>query len=640
MNTFQSQGRDFLLSGKIKRKMSNSRWSKSWVVLLVPVLMFCCLCGDSQAGGSSQPVQLFADHGRYEVGPYLEILEDPRGLWTIEEVTSAPYSSLFSPVGSPSVNLGITRTTVWLRFAVSDDPRKGSGELTSAPWLLDIGWPIFDSAEYYLVRSDAEGDKASVERLAFNGIDPLVETRGAEDTGIVVRLPDLSPAGQQVYLKLQVDGVFFLYPVICTVKHYLEASTHRMLWFGIYFGILTALLLYNLFLYFCLRDCSYLWYVASIAAIGFYFFFINRLTYEYLVDFQLVDILRVSLGSLAVAMMALVLFARCFLETWCKAPLLDRLIQLFLWVMVGVFLLVPFASIAFLNHCFTVTGIMVWFLVMPAAVICWRRGYRPARFLILSWIFYGVSTVVYALTFQGILPFTGLSSHSLQIGSALEAILLSFALGDRINLLRLEREELSHSERRHKKMAITDVLTGLYNLRYFQAQINLELERVDRLGQKLTLMMLDVDYFKGFNDRFGHPEGDKVLTALGRILASCVREKDVPCRYGGEEFAIILPGGQNSTALEVYERINAELAGRRFGPEGQKTELVTLSIGVAEYNAGESAETLLSRADRALYEAKARGRNQIVIDGHEQEWALPGGAGKQEPDDHTLISPP
>ncbi|MEZ4484111.1 MAG: diguanylate cyclase [Syntrophotaleaceae bacterium] len=228
--------------------------------------------------------------------------------------------------------------------------------------------------------------------------------------------------------------------------------------------------------------------------------------------------------------------------------------------------------------------------------------------------------MLYALTFQGWILYSYFSFHSFQIGSALEAILLSFALADRIKLkLRQEREQLSHSERRHKELALTDSLTGLYNRRYFTAQTDLEIESADRLGQKLTLMMLDVDNFKSFNDRYGHQEGDRVLACLGKIMLACVREKDVPCRYGGEEFAIILPGGQNSTAVEIYERINKELLANRFGADSQKAGRITMSIGVAEHLPGEPAENLVRRADQALYEAKARGRNQIIIASREPE---------------------
>ncbi len=618
--------------------------SKSGAVRLALALLVCCLnlvwpAVRARAETPPSPLRLVAGQERYEVGPHLEILPDPDNRWTVEEVSSPSFASAFSPVQSPTLNLGIVRTTVWLRFTIEGNPPGVSRGPSYQPWLLDLGWHFFDCAEFYLLRPVSADGQQKIEKFSFGEIYHPFAGKRADKAGVVVRLPRLSSSEQAVYLKLSADGVFFLHPTLCTVRNYLESSTLRMLWFGLYFGILTALLLYNLFLYFCLRDRSYLWYVTSIAAIGLYFLGANRLTYEYLTDFPPVAAMRFNLGLLGISMAALLLFVRSFLQVREKVPLLDRIILGVILFQVAVMVPVFFAPMVFLHQCYLLLGGILPLLVITTAVVCWRKGYHPARFLVLSWVLYGFSGMIYILTFCGVLPFTGLNLHSLQIGSALEAVLLSFALADRINLLRREREELSRSERRHKELAITDTLTGLYNLRYFRAQIDLELELADRLGQKLTLMMLDVDNFKLFNDRYGHPEGDKVLATLGRIMSSCVREKDIPCRYGGEEFAIILPGGQNSTAVEIYERINVELTRHSFGSDGEETGRVTLSIGVAEHIPGEPAETLLRRSDQALYEAKARGRNQIIIASREPAAAFFSCISEPSPEDRSSINP-
>ncbi len=599
--------------------LTEQRISRLWLFLMGGCLFGSLLAGSGLAEGATSLLRLGDGAERYEVGPHLEILEDAKGQWAIDDVAKPAFNAAFSPVHSSTVNRGVSSSTYWVRFSLCPLPGSVSAWSRKVSWLLDIGWPFFASADAYLVSGGAAGVQAEIVPFRFFDVYRPIGGRFSENQGLLARLPKLSAAEQTIYLRLRPDGVFFLHPVVCTVKSYFEASTLRMLWFGLYFGILLALLLYNLFLYFCLRDHSYLWYVTSIAAIGAYFLGVDRLTFEFLFDYPPTTVLRLSLVALAVSLIAMVLFARSFLRTWERAPRMDRVIQGLLVALVAALLLVPFAPIAFLIQWYLVVGGLVPFVVIAAAWACWRSGYRPARFLVLSWALYGFCGLIYALTFQGWVPFNYFSFHSFQIGSALEAILLSFALADRINLLRLEREELSHSERRHKELAVTDVLTELYNRRYFETQIDLEIEGVDRLGQKLTLMMLDVDNFKAFNDRYGHQEGDRVLATLGRVMLSCVRGKDVACRYGGEEFTIILPGGQNSTAVEIYERINGELEAHRFGSEGQNAGRITMSIGVAEHLPGEPAENLVRRADQALYEAKARGRNQIIIASREPE---------------------
>lgn len=556
---------------------------------------------------------------RYEVGSCLEILEDPSGERTIADVASASASSAFTSVDASTVNRGVSSSVYWVRFTLSQSPDTVSAATRKIPWLLDIGWPFFTTAQAYMVSGSASPAGPEIDPIPFYRVYRPIGSPLSKDRGLLARLPELSDSEQTIYLRLQSNSVFFLHPVICTVKSYLERSTLRMLWYGAYFGILLAFALYNLFLYFCLRDRSYLWYVTSITALGSYFAGVDRLTFEFLVASPPTDFLRLNLVTLSASLISMLWFARSFLQTGERAPQLDRLVKVLLFGLLGLLLQVPWQGIPFLNQCYLLFGSLVPFVLIAMAATCWRRGYRPARFLVLSWTLYGAFGLLYVLTFLGWLPFNYFSFHSFQIGSVLEAILLSFALADRINLLRQEREQLSFSERRHKELAVTDCLTDLYNRRYFDTQIDLEIESADRLGQKLTLMMLDVDNFKMFNDRYGHQEGDRVLTILGKIIQACVRRKDVPCRYGGEEFAIILPGGLNSTAVEIYERINNELQAYRFKAGEQRAGSITMSIGVAEHLPGEQAETLVGRADQALYEAKARGRNQIVIASREPE---------------------
>jgi len=123
--------------------------------------------------------------------------------------------------------------------------------------------------------------------------------------------------------------------------------------------------------------------------------------------------------------------------------------------------------------------------------------------------------------------------------------------------------------------------------------------------------MMDVDYFKDFNDTYGHLEGDQVLVALGRLLTQVLREEDIACRYGGEEFATILHNADIKAALEAAERIRFRFEATPFQPGGGKMVSLTISIGVAVLLPDENPEQLLWRADQALYQAKQSGRNRI-----------------------------
>jgi diguanylate cyclase (GGDEF)-like protein len=161
--------------------------------------------------------------------------------------------------------------------------------------------------------------------------------------------------------------------------------------------------------------------------------------------------------------------------------------------------------------------------------------------------------------------------------------------------------------------ATRDELTGAYNFRYFQHGIEQEISRVRRYGRGMSLLMIDVDDFKSYNDQNGHLAGNTALKKLTGALSKCVRDVDVVCRYGGEEFAIILPSTLKNGALTVAEKIRTRVARARFaGGSKQPLGKVTVSIGVATVPTdATSADELVARADAALYRAKALGKNRV-----------------------------
>jgi len=172
------------------------------------------------------------------------------------------------------------------------------------------------------------------------------------------------------------------------------------------------------------------------------------------------------------------------------------------------------------------------------------------------------------------------------------------------------RQDLDHS----LELAVTDQLTGLHNRRYMVGQLDALVARACKGGDPVGALLIDIDHFKKINDGFGHDVGDEVLREFAVRVATNVRAIDLPCRYGGEEFVVIMPGASLAAAERVAERIRVHVAGSPFRVAGG-TELltVTISIGVAAtLGEGDTPEALLKRADEAVYEAKAAGRNKVI----------------------------
>ena len=164
-----------------------------------------------------------------------------------------------------------------------------------------------------------------------------------------------------------------------------------------------------------------------------------------------------------------------------------------------------------------------------------------------------------------------------------------------------------------QKLATTDGLTKLYNSRSFYTQLELEVDRYNRYKHPLSLLLLDIDNFKEFNDTFGHLEGDRALVRFSQIIKSCLRTNDSAYRYGGEEFTVILPETNGDEAKTVAQRIRSSLESEKFSPTPDKNAKITISIGVTQYFPKEELSAFIRRADRAMYLSKKNGRNRVSV---------------------------
>ena len=225
-----------------------------------------------------------------------------------------------------------------------------------------------------------------------------------------------------------------------------------------------------------------------------------------------------------------------------------------------------------------------------------------------------VLTAIRAGAYDYILkPFDELDHITAVVNRALEKVHLVKENRNLLDKLMISNQMLSEQNEKLQELAIQDGLTGLHNHRFFQETLARNVDLAGRSGLPCSLVFMDIDHFKHFNDTQGHPAGDEVLKHAAKIISTDLRKSDLAARYGGEEFVLLLPGTDKSGALTLAEKVRHRIESHPFqGGESQPLGKVTVSIGVAAYpDDATKTEELLTAADQALYKAKQEGRNRV-----------------------------
>ncbi|MEM7017967.1 MAG: diguanylate cyclase [Pseudomonadota bacterium] len=434
--------------------------------------------------------------------------------------------------------------------------------------------------------------------------------------------------------------------------------------FSLLIGGIVFIGLYNLVLFFAIRDSVYLYYVVYSVSVCLLLLFYTHLAPQYLYPDHT---FTPPIGPrylynpiLYCVIISAARFAQIFLQMRVYAPALNRLFNGAIALFSAGLILITFRifvlpedqsspaakTFSDIFDFYLLNFGLIGLVLLPlVGAWTWWRGLKSARYYVLAWT---VPTVVGAISvisenfFQ--YPIGGaLFDYILATAIALECILLSFALADRINVMRIEKsqmrkellttqkllnEELEQqvAERTSEleaaneallKLSNEDGLTKLFNRRYFDEALEKEWRRLQREDSSLSLIMCDIDHFKKFNDTYGHQSGDLCIQQVAQaIRLNTRRPADVPARYGGEEFAIILPQTALKDARYIAESVRQEIEHLAI-PHKQSTtkDIVSMSFGVASIipSQHENLETLVAMADEALYVSKSAGRDRVSI---------------------------
>ncbi len=563
-----------------------------------------------------------------------EVLEDRSGQLDLGGVLASQAG--WRPGLGSSLGFGFSRSAFWVRWLVTNQGTQ------QADLVLDLGNPRQDHVHWYVLDENGTPllESRSGDRLEYR--ERLLPAR-------TFALPLLLEPGQRVQVLIRLashDGLFEAMPAALYSRPTFHASVEQEnLMLSLYHGGLLSLALYNLLLFVATRERAFGLYVGYMASLLTWNLVFHGYAFKYLWPEAMAFNNNVLTVCAAWAFGVFGFFTVEYLDLRRIAPRwLLRLLRGLAWANLAV--VVP-ASLDFyalgagMGH---VTGLGMAASALATGVWLLLKGQRQARFFVLAFAALGVGAGAYILQVIGLVPVNAFTTWAVQVGSGFEALVLALGLADAMNTLKVQKleaerrerqaqqvlntqlegkvdertRELARANERLQLLAVTDELTGAFNRRQFNDVCKTLLTNRQRTDT-LALCMFDLDHFKQFNDRYGHQAGDQALQAVTAAVQNCLRRgEDTLFRIGGEEFAVFFTAASADKAAVMAEQLRVAITQRNLPHEDNSSGILTASFGLAylDSKGGQAvtAELLYAIADKALYAAKVRGRNCVVVD--------------------------
>lgn len=504
----------------------------------------------------------------------------------------AENPDLFTEHDRSTFFTGRTKDAVWLRFSLApaDDP---------------------EECRYLWIRN------ASLENITvfYPGAEPVLAGKKQPVSSLKVQardwyipVPDSVTASDSIYLRVETATIMWIPLQAVSSSKMIKQIVNEYLFFGVFFGIILAILCVNAFSFLVVKNFNFLCYATYLSSLLLYQLRVHGFLYLIPMPFAVLEaILWISLGCLGIFLM---LFAKSFLSLAKRMPITNTILNTCIALFIAQTVIGIFFSSYWANQIAYITGFIVPLIILIAVIKIYFSGHYEFRFYLVAWAAMISGTTIWstAAYIESRIP----ANYFFTVGTAINSLLFTLAIFDMIKMELNEKELVVERENYYRNLSRSDPLTGLYNRRYLSELIN-RLESDGEMPTGSALIMIDLDNFKMVNDTHGHLAGDMILTKTGTHIKKHIRKTDIACRYGGDEFLVFLPGANETAARSIAESMrNDILADFTYSETGEEIK-ITVSIGVSENRLDDSFDGLFLRADAALYQAKKLGRNRISV---------------------------
>lgn len=535
-----------------------------------------------------------------------EFVEDSCGVYDFDTISSYAFTNQFQQYTEKVISLGITKSVYWIRFHL---PRNDDNTMEFSQ-LLQLNNPNIDKIDVFIPVADNSSSLGVRYFTKAVGVSRPSAHMDVRDNTWVFSIPRQFSQDQFVYLRLESSSALRLPILLWRDNSFISEALLKNLGFGIFYGVLFAMFFYNLFIFFVLRDKAYLFYILYIGFMLLYQFQVHGHLKLWLdISYQIYN--SIFWIVLAAAFTSSIYFTCNFLQVHNEDAHWSKFMKALVVMAILQGVLGVLGYNLWANRLAHGLGLVGPLVIMGLAAFRFHQGFKPARYYLLAWGILSVGIVIWVLA--AYIPDTFFAVNYLLVATASESILLSFALSYRFKTMRLKESAMKKHIQYYRDLSLIDELTGLYNKRYLKKRMKQEVDIVHQNSGRLTLMVIDIDHFKSYNDRYGHWEGDRVLVRFGEVLLAVLESWQLAFRYGGEEFVILLPNVSCEDATPIAESIRKKIQDEEFIPVSNIKVTVSVSIGLTELKYDDTAETLFQRADDAMYKAKATGRNRYMF---------------------------